>query len=190
MNTSVKVLDVLKEQPLGNGSLAFGDVLVTWLVTMFKKFKLDTQETLGFGPVDLPELEMPTNACWWALDESVTSGLSMDDLQGGMLGIANALRQIIPLYLMCSPRDICVQYRVRDPFTKLPTLLVFDNYAGGIGLSERVFGMRALIFSDVHDLIARCPCEAGCPSCTGPMTEVGEHGKKTALLLTERLMAL
>lgn len=190
LNTSVKVLDVLKEQPLGNGSLAFGDVLVTWLVTMFKKFKLDTQETLGFGPVDLPELEMPTNACWWALDESVTSGLSMDDLQGGMLGIANALRQIIPLYLMCSPRDICVQYRVRDPFTKLPTLLVFDNYAGGIGLSERVFGMRALIFSDVHDLIARCPCEAGCPSCTGPMNEVGEHGKKTALLLTERLMAL
>ena len=104
--------------------------------------------------------------------------------------VANALRQIIPLYLMCSPRDICVQYRVRDPFTKLPTLLVFDNYAGGIGLSERVFGMRALIFSDVHDLIARCPCEAGCPSCTGPMNEVGEHGKKTALLLTERLMAL
>lgn len=49
LNTSVKVLDVLKEQPLGNGSLAFGEVLVTWLVTMFKKFKLDTQETLGFG---------------------------------------------------------------------------------------------------------------------------------------------
>lgn len=84
LNTSSKVLDVLKEQPLGNGSLAFGEVLVTWLVTMFKKFKLDTQETLGFGPVDLPELEMPTNACWWALDESITAGLSMDDLQGGM----------------------------------------------------------------------------------------------------------
>lgn len=81
---------------------------MTWLVTMFKKFKLDTQETLGFGPVDLPELEMPTNACWWALDESITAGLSMDDLQGGMLGIANALRQIIPLYLMCSPaRYLC-----------------------------------------------------------------------------------
>ena len=112
----------------------------------------------------------------------------MDDLQGGMLGIANALRQIIPIYLMCSPRDICVQYRVRDPFTKLPTLLVFDNYAGGIGLSEKVYGMRSLIFSDVHDLIASCPCETGCPSCTGPATEVGERGKKTALLLTERLM--
>ena len=190
LNTSVKVLDVLKDQPFGDGTLAYGEVLVTWLVTMFKKFKLDTQETLGFGPVDLPELEMPTNACWWALDERITSGLSMDDLQGGMLGIANALRQIIPIYLMCSPSDICVQYRVRDPYTKLPTLLVFDNYAGGIGLSERVYGMRSLIFNDVHELIAGCPCETGCPSCTGPATEVGERGKMTALLLTERLRTL
>ena len=91
---------------------------------------------------------------------------------------------------MCSPGDICVQYRVRDPFTKLPTIIVFDNYAGGIGLSERVYGMRNLIFHDVHALIASCPCESGCPSCVGPVTEVGSHGKKTALLLTERLMAL
>ena len=190
LNTSVKVLDVLKEQPLGEGVLQYGEVLVTWLVTMFKKFKLDTQETLGFGPVDLPELEMPTNACWWALDESLTGGLSMDDLQGGMLGVANAMRQIIPLYLMCSPSDICVQYRVRDPFTKLPTLLVFDNYAGGIGLSERVYGMRSMIFSDVHAMIKGCGCAGGCPSCVGPLAEVGENGKKTALLLSERLMRL
>ena len=70
------------------------------------------------------------------------------------------------------------QYRVRDPFTKLPTLLVFDNYAGGIGLSERVFGMRALIFSDVHDLIARCPCGRDAPSCTGPMNGWASTAKK------------
>ena len=190
LNTSVKVLDVLKEQPLGTGMLQFGEVLVTWLVTMFKKFKLDTQETLGFGPVDLPELEMPTNACWWALDETLTAGFSMDDLQGGMLGVANALRQIIPLYLMCSPGDICVQYRVRDPFTKLPTIIVFDNYAGGIGLSERVYGMRNMIFNDVHEMIKGCECAEGCPSCVGPLAEVGENGKKTALLLSERLMRL
>ena len=190
LNTSIKVIDVLKEQQLPGGQMAYGEVVVTWLVTMFKKFKLDTQETLGFGPVDLPELEMPTCACWWALDEQITGGLSMDDLQGGMLGVANALRQILPVYLMCAAGDLCVQYRVRDPFTKLPTIIVFDNYAGGIGLSERVYGMRSLIFGDVHSLIRACPCESGCPSCVGPRAEVGERGKQTALLLTERLMAL
>ena len=190
LNTSIKVIDVLKEQQLPGGQMAYGEVVVTWLVTMFKKFKLDTQETLGFGPVDLPELEMPTCACWWALDERVTQGLSMDDLQGGMLGVANALRQILPVYLMCAAGDLCVQYRVRDPFTRKPTIIVFDNYAGGIGLSERVYGMRSLIFGDVHALIKACPCESGCPSCVGPRAEVGERGKQTALMLTERLMAL
>lgn len=190
LNTSIKVIDVLKEQPYGKGSISYGEVVVTWLVTMFKKFKLDTQENLGFGPVDLPELEMPTEACWWALGEDLTAGYSMDDLQGGMLGIANALREILPLYLMCSPRDICVQYRVRDPFTRLPTIIVFDHYAGGIGLSEKIYNMRNLVFDDVYQLIERCPCDKGCPSCVGPQAEVGIHGKQTALTLAEKLMNL
>ncbi len=190
LNTSIKVIDVLKEEALGEGSLAYAEVVVTWLVTMFKKFKLDTQENLGFGSVNLPELEMPTEACWWALDTDITGSYSMDDLQGGMLGVCNALRGIIPLYLMCSPKDICVQYRVRDPFTKKPTILVFDNYAGGIGLSEKLYGMRNLIFSDVHRLISECSCEKGCPSCVGPQTEVGDRGKETALRISERLIRL
>lgn len=190
LNTSIKVIDVLKEEAFGKGCIAYAEVVVTWLVTMFKKFKLDTQENLGFGPVNLPELEMPTEACWWALDSDLTGDFSMDDLQGGMLGICNALRGIIPLYLMCSPKDICVQYRVRDPFTKKPTILIFDNFAGGIGLCEKLYGMRNLVFADVHRMISECSCEKGCPSCVGPQNEVGEKGKETALRLSERLMLL
>ncbi len=189
LNTSIKVIDVLQEMPLPQASLTFCEIVVTWLVTMFKKFKLDTQENLGFGEVNLPELEMPTEACMWAMDSSLTQGYSMDDLQGGMLALSNALRQVLPLYLMCSPRDICVQYHVRDSFTRRPTLIVFDNYAGGIGLSEKVFRMRTLIFSDVVSLIRQCPCEAGCPSCVGPASEVGANGKRIALELAQRLMA-
>lgn len=190
LNTSIKVIDVLREQKVDAASMAFGEIVVTWLVTMFKKFKLDTQESLGFGPVDLPELEMPTEACWWALEPQMTAGYSMDDLQGGMLGLANALRQILPLYLMCSPHDLCVKYHVRDPFTQKPTLIVFDNYAGGIGLSEKVYGMKTLVFEDIASLISRCPCEAGCPSCVGPQKEVGAAGKRVAHELAERLKRL
>ena len=190
LNTSLRVLDVLKDKQEGGIHSAYGEVLVTWLVTMFKKFKLDTQETLGFGPVDLPELEMQTTACWWALGEEITSGYSMDDLQGGMLGIANAIRQMAPLYLMCSPRDIAVLYRVRDPFTSLPTITIYDNCAGGVGLSERVYGMRTALFESALALIRDCPCEAGCPSCVGPAMEVGASGKKTAVAVLERMLGV
>ena len=190
LNTSVKVIDVLKEQALGRGSIAHGEVLVTWLVTMFKKFKLDTQENLGFGQVDLPELEMPTEACWWALGEDVTEEMVEEDVQGGLLGVANTLRNLLPIYLMCAPRDVCIQTRVRDPFTKRPTILAFDNYAGGIGLSERIYGMRNLIFTDVYRMIRDCPCESGCPSCVGPTGEVGARGKTSAMILSKRLADL
>ncbi len=188
LNTSLRVLDVFKQEPMQGISRAYGEVLVTWLVTMFKKFKLDTQETLGFGPVDLPELQMQTEACWWALDEKLAERYPKDDLQGGMMGIANALRQLAPLYLMCSPRDIAVSYHVRDPFTKLPTLTIFDSCPGGIGLSEKIYEMRMQLFAQARDMIAACPCEAGCPSCVGPVGEVGERGKATALDILGRLL--
>ena len=37
------------------------------------------------------------------------------------------------------------------------------------------------------DLIASCECERGCPSCVGPIGEIGPQGKRVALDLLERL---
>ncbi|MCL2812596.1 MAG: DUF1998 domain-containing protein, partial [Clostridia bacterium] len=191
LNISLRVLDVLKEQPPHAGmARAYGEVLVTWLVTMFKKFKLDTQETLGFGPVDLPELEMQTTACWWALEDELAGRYAKDDLQGGMLGIASVMRQLAPLYLMCAPQDINVVYRVRDTFTQKPTLILYDGCPGGIGLSEKVYDMRDTLLAHALEMIQGCPCEAGCPSCVGPVAAVGARGKRTAVGLLRVLLAL
>ena len=41
---------------------ALGEIKVTALVTMFKKIRFDTHETLGFGHVRLPETDMHTTA--------------------------------------------------------------------------------------------------------------------------------
>ena len=145
--------------------------------------KLDTHKNLGFGHVDLPELEMHTTACWVTLPQTVADGFSKDALQGGMLGIANLLRQLAPLYLMCAPRDIAVVYRVRDPFTSLPTLYLYDTCPGGVGLSEKLYGLTDTLLRHSQDALRACPCEKGCPSCVGPMAEVGMDGKATALAI-------
>ena len=105
-----------------------------------------------------------------------------------MLGISTMLRQIAPLYLMCAPRDIAVLYRTRDPFTRKPAIYLYDNCPGGVGLAEKVFDMLPMLLRSARDAIRECPCEAGCPSCVGPAGEVGASGKKTALLLLERLI--
>lgn len=188
LNVDLRVLDSEKEDADSVPPRALGEVLVTSMVTLFKKMKFDTHENLGFGPVDLPEMELTTSACWWTLPESAAEGLSQDELQGGMLGISTMLRQIAPLYLMCAPRDIAVLYRTRDPFTRKPAIYLYDNCPGGVGLAEKVYDMLPMLLRSARDAIAECPCEAGCPSCVGPSGEVGASGKKTALLLLQRLV--
>lgn len=188
LNVDLRVLDQEKEDTQVMPPHALGEVLVTSMVTLFKKMKFDTHENLGFGPVDLPEMELTTSACWWTLPDSAADGLTQDELQGGMLGISTMLRQIAPLYLMCAPRDIAVLYRTRDPFTRKPAIYLYDNCPGGVGLAEKVFDMLPMLLRSARDAIRECPCEAGCPSCVGPAGEVGESGKKTALLLLERLI--
>lgn len=186
LTVSMKVLDVFRESP-GVPARAAGEVLVSSMVTLFKKMKLDTQENLGWGPVTLPELEMQTTACWWTLPEELTARYSKVELQGAMVGISHVIERIAPAFLMCSPRDIGVVYHVRDPFTHLPTLFVYDNCAGGVGLSDRVYELNGELFRAARQLIAECGCADGCPSCVGPSADVGAGGKRIALELLGEL---
>lgn len=189
LNVSLRVLNQDREEDQGSPPRALGEVLVTSMVTLFKKMKYDTHENIGFGPVDLPEIEMMTSACWWTVSGAISASVSQDALQGGMLGIAAVLRQLAPLYLMCAPRDLAVLYRVRDPFTRKPTIYLYDNCPGGVGLSDKLYDMLPMLLEQAKEVIAACPCEGGCPSCVGPVGEVGESGKETAILLLDRLLA-
>jgi DEAD/DEAH box helicase domain-containing protein len=62
-----------------------------------------------------------------------------------------------------------------------PRVFVYDDYPGGIGLSEPLFTMRQALLTKTRDLIASCPCESGCPSCVGPLGEVGPLAKRVVL---------
>ena len=189
LNINLSLLDIEKqgETPLG-GETALGEIKVTALVTMFKKIRFDTHETLGFGPVRLPETDMHTAAMWWTLPEALSSRFTSDTLKNGMMGIANLLRIVCPLYLMCAPTDIAVVYQVKSPITDKPTILLYDNCPGGIGLSEKAYGMREILLQKALQVAEDCPCGQGCPSCVGPVGEVGEDGKKTAVRLLRGLI--
>lgn len=179
----LKVLDVFQTSEEKRTSRSWGDVMVTSLVTMFKKIKFDTHENLGWGQVHLPELELQTTAYWMTLNEVPVSIHSQDDLQNGLMGIANVLGQIVPLYLMCDPRDINVVYHVKSPFTQKPTIYIYDSCPGGIGFSERLYELHLELFKKAREVISECSCESGCPACVGPASENAENSKSLAIKL-------
>ncbi len=188
LNVSLSLLDVEQQQEApGGGICALGEVKVTTLVTMFKKIRFDTHETLGFGHVWLPETDMHTTAMWWTLADELASRFSSDTLKNGMLAIANLLRIVAPLYLMCSPQDVVVVYQVKSPITDQPTIILYDSCPGGIGLAQKAYGMQCLLLEKALQIAQDCPCAKGCPSCVGPEGEIGEDGKSTAMLLLKEL---
>jgi DEAD/DEAH box helicase domain-containing protein len=68
-----------------------------------------------------------------------------------------------------------------------PNIYLYDKYPGGVGLSEPLFRMSQSLLEKTQKLIAECPCASGCPSCVGPIGEVGEKGKEVALEILRRL---
>ena len=97
-----------------------------------------------------------------------------------MLGVANLLRIVAPLSLMCAPQDVAVVYQVKSPITDKPTIFIYDNLPGGVGLSHKAYGMQELLLEQALQIVNDCPCGFGCPSCAGPMGEIGMTGKRTA----------
>lgn len=186
LNVSTSLLSIEAE----DDNAAFGDLKISALVKIFKKMKLDTGESLGYGPVRLPESEMHTQGFWFKIPERISNRFSKDHLQNGMLGICNLLRLAAPLFLMCSSRDIAVNYQVKCPFTDMPTIILYDTCPGGVGLSEKAYQMRQNLLSEALSILNHCDCQNGCPSCSGPEHELGSSGKDTARQILMQLINL
>ncbi len=50
-----------------------------------------------------------------------------------------------------------------------PTLYLYDNYPGGIGISAPLFDLRRQVIERSTELVAQCACKHGCPACVGPV---------------------
>lgn len=181
----IKVLEINQKREDLRGNRICGEVSVTTLATKYKKIKFRTHENVGFGEIDLPEQEMHTTSFWFEFPEYISSriGLSHEDLGGSLRALANILRNIVPLWVMCDPKDIRTFPQVKSPFSDKPTVYVYDNYPGGVGFSEKIFQLSKDIFKASEEIIKACGCADGCPSCVGPKMEVGERGKHGALEL-------
>jgi DEAD/DEAH box helicase domain-containing protein len=184
--TQVKALEEFESEPVGGARGVHGEVRVNRQVVGFKKVKFYTMENVGAGNLSMPEQEMHTTAFWLHFPESFLAlfpDLSPTEKQNALTGLGNALRTVAAFLLMCDPRDLGVAFG-EDISKGLksyePDLFLYDNYPGGIGQSAPLFQMSGKLLEHAAGLLAGCPCESGCPSCVGPVGEIGERGKEAA----------
>jgi len=190
--TDLKVLDIFEEDAtVDDARKQVGEVSLTCTTVLFKKIKFETHENVGSGELKMPELEMHTNAFWYSFpgDVNLRLGLPGAVFGGALRGLANILGKIAPLWVMCDSRDLRSIQQVRAPFTERPTVYIYENIPGGVGLSEKLYTEADRLFDAAYHHVKVCPCKAGCPSCVGPPMEVGPDGKAGVMRLLEYMLA-
>lgn len=182
----LKVLEQDKQQFISSGEIGYGDVSITAMATIFKKIKFETHENIGSGPISLPEEELHTSAAWISLHKEIGQ-FKQERLEQGLIGTSHALKSIAPLFVMCDPQDIHVVPQVKAAHNEKPTIFFYDRYPGGVGLSEKIFDGFQLVVKEASDLVKKCQCAYGCPSCIG-IDSSSENVKTDVLKVFEMFM--
>ncbi|UCG52454.1 MAG: DEAD/DEAH box helicase [Candidatus Latescibacterota bacterium] len=145
----------------------FGDLSVTSVTYMFKKIKFGSRDSLGFGALDLPPQTLLTSGMWLIpLEETYEHVRKARRVaREGLLGISNVIKEVIPLFAMCDTMDI--GSAVDSSAANAPAIFIFDRFPGGLGFAHKAYEMIEEIMTACLELIDRCPCDNGCPSCVG-----------------------
>ena len=211
--TKVRILERFDGEDVERARRSHGEVHVTSQVVGFKKIKFHTSENVGSGELQMPENEMHTSAYWLTVPREVLAGLPFggEERRDGVVALSYTLGQLAALFLMCDRHDLGVavgdngqgEARVEKGLRRFspgeppaapgldyePNVFIYDNYAGGIGLSEPLYQLHPRLLAESRSLIAACPCRDGCPSCVGPAGEAGTRGKEVALALLDAIRA-
>ncbi|MBL7136665.1 MAG: DEAD/DEAH box helicase [Candidatus Marinimicrobia bacterium] len=221
--TNVKVLTEDERCNSGQIDVFQGEVQVVTRVVGFKKIKFYSLENVGYGKINLPDIEMATTAYWFTIPQRVLDNLPYSRAESidGILGISKALHSIAALKIMSETHDIhravgdktsewfamntITQRGIYTPASEnshsvkldpddlirfQPTIFIYDNYQGGIGFSPLLYDSHEELLRNTLDLIEKCPCKDGCPSCIGPSKEVGKNTKRIAVDILKSIVNL
>ncbi len=110
-------------------------------------------------------------------------------IQSGISALGYLLVNLAPFFVMCDRKDLDVFSEDKSPLAGGdPAVLIYDNISGGIGLARKLFDLHAKVLAAALDLVTKCPCQMGCPSCVGPVAENGEGAKEHAIAILKELV--
>ena len=206
--TRLKILEQFEGEQNPQRLCARGEVHLVRRVAGYKKIRYHTHENVGYGEVNLPDQEMHTTAVWWQLGAATLQHAFAHSWQAldGFLGAAYAMHHVAALLTMSEPHDLGRAVGSSDAtwFATLgadgrgaakmlmedgreavpsrhfqPTVFLYDNYPGGIGLSTPLYDLRHALVQRAHALVTACECVHGCPACVGPILAVDEKRQAT-----------
>ena len=165
--TDLTIVAAAQTTTAGRGSVSLGAVEVATRVTGYQRKRTSTNATIEVVPLDVPPSTLATRACWYTvpLPVIVSAGLVPGRILGAVHAAEHALIGLLPLFAICDRWDVGGVSMANHPATEEPSIFVYDGYAGGAGIAELAFARVDEHVRAARELVAACPCDAGCPSC-------------------------
>jgi len=167
----VRILQKKQQKMLRRTSVYFGLISVRREVKEYWKIvpggEAEREEIKWSTPIPEDLCTFNTEALWFVLPNQYKTIMNQE-LESALHAIEHALLIIIPKSINCDPNDIKGAYTPVCPESGgNPTIFLFDNYPGGIGLAKSCFQRIHNILRDCIRLIESCKCREneGCPSC-------------------------
>ncbi|MCU1356466.1 MAG: helicase/secretion neighborhood putative DEAH-box helicase [Acidimicrobiales bacterium] len=193
-DVDLRILGSDQERPVGRLGVGLGTVEVTSRVTGYQRRAVLSGEILGAVDLDLPPSHLVTRGFWWTVPPDVwrDAGLVERDLPGSLHAVEHAAIGILPLFTICDRWDVG---GVSTPWlddTDAPTIVIYDGYPGGAGIAELGFEAAHRQLAATLEVLERCRCEQGCPSCVqspkcGSWNEpLDKHGARALLRVALR----
>lgn len=165
--TEVRILGTDQRRALGGATLHLGDIEVRSQVTGYQRRDRFTGEVLAREPLDLPPSFLVTRAFWYTLPYELLADAEVPvALAPGALHAAeHAAIGMLPLFTICDRWDVGGVSTVLQADTGLPTVVIYDGYAGGAGIAELGYDVADRHLAATLEAIDACACDDGCPSC-------------------------
>lgn len=169
---TVYIIQEKQQKSLRKFRASFGLINVKREVTEYWKIipGKDTAELkrINWGSsIPLEICSFNTDAFWLTLPIQYKT-VHKDQLEGALHAIEHSILSIMPKWVNCDPNDVKGAYNLDCPENNgNPTIFIFDNYSGGVGLAKACFEKIHDILQDCIKLIETCKCteETGCPAC-------------------------
>ena len=188
----VAIKKTLEEKQIGI-QVGLGELITTEFYHTYVTKSYD--EVVERKPLSLPPLSFSTVGMWFIIPEEIKkeiedSGLDFD---GGIHAAEHAMIAMSPIFAMCDRWDIGGMSTPLHPDTGEPTIFIYDGFEGGIGISENLYQNIKPLFEKTLELIDKCECKDGCPSCIYSPKCGNENkplDKKAASIILQRILSM
>ncbi len=122
----------------------------------------------GDTVMDVQALELPPETFHTVCFRVELPQLDMEQFElqaAGVHGVEHSLLSLAPLFAACDPNDLGSCWYAMFHETLCPSIFIYDQTPGGIGLSEAIYQRADELVDAAIDRLRRCECQSGCPGC-------------------------